>query len=182
MDPQIQSRFDAEFIAIKHKIQQEIIRLGFSVEKTKANELYQFINDLEKPVILPGEFASSKKPIPIVKEEERCVAIIMNGKQCQRKKTKNSCYCGTHGKQLSTTTASSSQVISVEGGGGATTDETIPQTVCMEKVEVEIREIRGIPYYVDKRNNVYKHEEIHQPNPTIIGKLQVETGEIVFVA
>lgn len=178
MDPQIQSRFDTEIIAIKHKIQQEIIRLGFSVEKTKANELYQFINDLEKPVLLPGEFAPSKKPIPIVKEEERCVAVIMNGKQCQRKKTKNSCYCGTHGKQLSTTTASSSGV----SCAGATTDETMPQTVCMDKVEVEIREIRGIPYYVDKKNNVYKHEEIHQPNPVIIGKLQVETGEIVFVA
>ena len=179
MDPQIQSRFDTEIIAIKHKIQQEIIRLGFSMEKTKANELYQFINDLEKPVLLPGEFAPSKKPIPIVKEEERCVAIIMNGKQCQRKKTKNSCYCGTHGKQLSTTTTSSLQV---KLGEGASNDETTSQTVCMDKVEVEIREIRGIPYYVDKKNNVYKHEEIHQPNPVIIGKLQVETGEIVFVA
>lgn len=174
MDPQIQSRFDTEFIAMKHKIQQEIIRLGFSLEKNKANELYQFINDLEKPVLLPGEFTPSKKPVPVVKEEERCVAVIMNGKQCQRKKTKNSCYCGTHGKQLTVQPAPL--------GGGATTDETVPQTVCMEKVEVEIREIRGIPYYVDAKNNVYKHEEIHQSNPTVIGKLQVETGEIVFVA
>ena len=40
------------------------------------------------------------------------------------------------------------------------------------KHEVEIMEIRGIPYFVDSFKNVYHHETINEVNPQIVGRLR----------
>jgi NADPH-dependent glutamate synthase beta subunit-like oxidoreductase len=40
------------------------------------------------------------------------------------------------------------------------------------KHEIEIMEIRGIPYFVDTFKNVYHHETINDLNPQIVGRLQ----------
>ena len=89
-------------------------------------------------------------------EEERCIAVNKSGIQCLRKRNKNKDYCGTHEKAL------------------------VPTSNNPVKVEIEIKEIRGIPYYIDKQNRVYKHENIHELEPTIIGTYFPEIKSISF--
>jgi len=58
------------------------------------------------------------------------------------------------------------------------------QTSKVEKVvkhEVEIIEVDGIPYYVDKQKNIYKHNTIYKINPSIIGKLCKEGEKTVIL-
>ena len=47
-----------------------------------------------------------------------------------------------------------------------------------EKIEVFVEEIRGIVYYIDKYNNVYKTEDILEgvENPKIIAKCVKDNG------
>ena len=48
------------------------------------------------------------------------------------------------------------------------------------KKEYEIHEVRGIPYYIDSKNLVYKHEEIYKSSPTVIGTFHRKEGIIQF--
>lgn len=48
------------------------------------------------------------------------------------------------------------------------------------KKEIEIVEVRGIPYFIDKQNRVYKHETIFTPNPIIIGEWNPQLRSIQF--
>lgn len=103
-------------------------------------------------------------------EPNVCKAITANGNPCKKKSKKNECYCNTH---LSSTTKK--QKIEKNNSEKRGESKKINNTR-----EVEIREIRGIPYYIDGKGNVYKHEEIQQENPSIIGKFIFETGLIEF--
>jgi hypothetical protein len=55
----------------------------------------------------------------------------------------------------------------------------------MEKTmryEIEIIDIDGIPYYVDKRHNVFRHETIGKPDPEMVARWELnETGKYVIV-
>jgi hypothetical protein len=51
-----------------------------------------------------------------------------------------------------------------------TTTKKKPKNII--KHEVEIVEIRGIPYFVDSFKNVYHHETINVLNPKIVGRLE----------
>jgi len=50
-------------------------------------------------------------------------------------------------------------------------------------MEVQIQEIKGILYYIDTSNNVYKTEDIlcNSKNPRIIAKYGVEDGIYKFI-
>lgn len=108
-----------------------------------------------------------------------CQAITTNGKPCKKKRTKQSCFCNTHlsvGRSVPSSSSSSSSDLS--------SPATIPppgKKTTAKTTEVEIREIRGIPYYIDANHRVYKHEEIHQDQPSVIGHYNVATGCIDFV-
>ena len=99
-----------------------------------------------------------------------CQAMTTNGKPCKKKSKKNACFCNTH---LSCGVKTPSELEK---------KQTPPVSKkSNETREVEIREIRGIPYYIDKKGQVYKHEEIQQDNPSIIGRFHFDTGVIEFV-
>ena len=42
-------------------------------------------------------------------------------------------------------------------------------------------EIRGIPYFIDKKNRVYQHEKVYELVPIIIGTYIPETKSITFI-
>ena len=48
------------------------------------------------------------------------------------------------------------------------------------KKEIEIVEVRGIPYFIDKQNRVYKHETIFTSTPIIIGEWNPQLRSIQF--
>lgn len=104
-----------------------------------------------------------------------CQAITTNGKPCKKKSKKNACFCNTH---ITATGGSNEPNIptTVEKRNGNSTCKKSNNTR-----EVEIREIRGIPYYIDKNGHVYKHEEIQQDNPSIIGHFNSQTCVIEFI-
>ena len=91
-----------------------------------------------------------------------CQAMTTNGKPCKKKSKKPACFCNTH---LSMPAKETPTVISSKRN---------------QTREVEIREIRGIPYYIDVNHNVYKHEEIQQDNPSIVGFIN-SAGSIEFL-
>lgn len=55
----------------------------------------------------------------------------------------------------------------------------------MEKTmryEIEVIDIDGIPYYVDKRHHVFRHETIGKPDPEIVARWELnESGKYVIV-
>ena len=141
-----QDFINQEFIRFKQAIQEQILLLDFA-EKNKQNQLFQFINEYEKPVL------AVKKPVPPLADELRCIAINSNRKRCARKRKAGCSFCDTH-----------------IGRGEAE----------MKTLEIEIIEVCGIPYFVDKFGNVYKHEYITEKDPPVIGKYAA--GAITFTA
>lgn len=139
-----QEFINQEFIRFKQAIQEQILLLDFT-EKNKQNQLFQFINEYEKPVL------AVKKPVPPLADEVRCIAINSNRKRCARKRKAGCSFCDTH----------------IQRGEAE-----------MKTLEIEIVEVAGIPYFVDKFGNVYKHECITEKNPPVIGKYMA--GNVVF--
>jgi len=86
-------------------------------------------------------------------QNNRCIAINISGNQCLRIRNKNSEYCGTHGKCLA------------------------PDA----KKKIEIQSVRGIPYFIDGQNHVYKHEEMQLTHPSVIGTFCRDTKKIKFL-
>jgi len=60
-------------------------------------------------------------------------------------------------------------------------DETVSTKTV--RYEVEVIEIDGIPYYVDKRGNVFRHETIGRTNPEIVARWKRDetTGKPVLI-
>jgi hypothetical protein len=109
------------------------------------------------------DFKKRKRIKNIVPQFELCVAKRANGEQCTRRKKTDGKYkneptnlCGTHVKGTPHGTVSN--------------DETIqkPNT----KVEVWVKDIKGINYYIDSQHNVYNPEDIlaNKVNPSVIAK------------
>jgi len=117
-------------------------------------------------LIIP--FFTRKKEMELL---QTCQAISTKGKPCKKKVKKDECFCNTH---LLTKNS--------QGNHPADKNSNIRNIIKKNSTrEVEIKEIRGIPYYIDKIGNVYKHEEIQQDNPSIIGQYDLQTGSITFV-
>ena len=106
------------------------------------------------------DFQKRKRIKNIVASNNLCTAKRANGEQCTRSKKMNGGdYCGTHIKgtphgEINSKTASDEKE----------THKT--------KIEIWVQEIKGINYYIDNANNVYKHEDIisNKQNPSVIAK------------
>lgn len=124
-----------------------------------------------------------------------CQAFTVNKKPCKKKSKKGFCFCNTH---LPASSSSSTSTLSTKflKDDAENLNEKDPVVPC-EKIrkeplkksnsgggggirEVEIKEIRGIPYYIDKNGYIYKHEEIQEENPSVIGRFQLN-GSIEFI-
>lgn len=106
-----------------------------------------------------------------------CQAITANGNPCKKKAKQGAQFCNTH---LSTKNENATNaVLSKKQGVDLEKKRTEPPKKSGIR-EVEIKEIRGIPYYIDHYGNIYKHEEIHQENPSVIGHYDLQTGCVIF--
>ena len=118
-----------------------------------GEEMAQVVYGVElKPFVIHTE--SKPRSKTIVPENERCIAMKAGKTQCTRRKTDSCAYCGTHIKGLP------------HGIIDKKTD-SVPTT----KREVRAEDIRGIVYYIDSQNNVYKTEDVMKNvvNPAVIG-------------
>jgi len=129
--------------------------------------------------------------------------IRKNGVRCARKHTKDNEYCSSHKKKDAAipSVAILQEGEKIEGKEGAKTVKQKKEKVKVEKKEnpkvdnkekekeqankiikheVQIIEVKGIPYYIDNKDNVYKHDTIYMLNPVIIGKINRQDMQIAF--
>jgi hypothetical protein len=136
------------------------------------SEFMQFIYDYNSIQMDETDFKKRKRIKNIVPQFELCVAKRANGEQCTRRKKTDGKYkdeptnlCGTHVKGTP---------------HGSITNDTVVQKT-NTKVEVWVRDIKGINYYIDSEHNVYNPEDIlaNKVNPSVIAKW-VKSGDDIY--
>ena len=130
------------------------------VDDYHAN-LMKMVMGYEKFKLCSEDLMKRKRVKNVVPLFDRCVAKRANGEQCTRRKKEGEGYCGTHTK----------------GRPHGSVNETPENVVTNKKVDVWIKEIKGIVYYIDGDNNVYDPEDIllNKINPKVIMKFSPPT-------
>jgi hypothetical protein len=138
----------------KNNIRDKILEISFE-EKTKINELIEYVYEYERLTFVKEDFIKRKRVKNSIPSTNRCNARRANGEQCTRRRKENCEFCGTHSKGVP---------------HGFMEEEDVTQST--QKLEVFAEDIQGIVYYIDKFNNVYKTEDIisGKDNPHIIAK------------
>lgn len=125
-----------------------------------TNEFLNFVYDFDSLAFTKDDFLKRKRVKSLVPQHERCTANRANGEQCTRRKQSGLNFCGTHHK----------------GTPHGIVSTNIPENTQYSKVEVFLKEIKGINYYLDGFSNVYKAEDIqcNKINPAVIAQYKVE--------
>jgi hypothetical protein len=154
MEKRINKRSETYVSTFKDNIRNKILEINFE-EKTKINELMEYIYDYERLVFVKEDFIKRKRVKNSIPSTNRCNARRANGEQCTRRRKDDCEFCGTHSKGVP---------------HGFMEEDNNNQST--QKLEVIAEDIQGIVYYIDKYNNVYKTEDIisGKENPTIIAK------------
>jgi virulence-associated protein VapD len=159
MEKRINTRIQQYISKFKDDIRAKLVELGF--ENTKpVNDLLEHIYEYDRLVLEKDDFVKRKRVQNAIPSSNRCNAKRANGIQCTRRRKTDCEFCGTHFK------GTPHGMI-----GECATDITAADNTT-QKMEVIATEIKGIVYYVDKYDNVYKTEDILQGvhNPAIIAK------------
>lgn len=149
---------------IKEWIQSNgmIIIKNNSQNHDMTSDMLKFIYDYNSITFNKEDFQKRKRTKNLVPHYELCRAKKANGNQCTRRKKIDCCYCGTH----------------IKGTPHGIIENT-DDIQKIQKVEVWVQEIKGINYYIDSNNNVYKSEDIisNKHNPNIIAKWILEDSQ-----
>jgi hypothetical protein len=165
MEKRLNKKIETYVTEFKDSIRSKITDLAFE-DKTKLNELLEFVYDYERLSIIKDDLIKRKRIKNSIPVNNRCNAKRANGEQCTRRR-KNKCeFCGTHVKGTP--------------HGFFQTDENLDNSI--QKMEVVAEEVCGIVYYIDKYNNVYKTEDIldGKQNPTVIAKCIKQNGTVTI--
>jgi hypothetical protein len=156
MEKKLNKTIEKYIITFKEDIKKKIISLNFE-EKSKVNELVQMVYDYNRLTITKDDLTKRKREKPVIPNINRCIANRANGEQCTRRKQMGFQFCGTHTK-------------GTPHGIIEQNNNTIQQI--NQKIEVNAEEIKGIVYYIDTFNNVYKTDDIltNKANPAVIAK------------
>tara|TARA_B100000963_G_scaffold361791_1_gene399685 strand:+ start:4307 stop:4831 length:525 start_codon:yes stop_codon:yes gene_type:complete len=158
----MESRISNKVSNYVHNFKDDIIKhlnlnSNSNCDLSFSQELAQFIYDYPGLVLEKSDFAKRKRVKNIVSFCDRCMAKRAEGEQCTRKRKGDSLFCGTH----------------IKGTPHGIIEETNKSSVVSQKqLHVIAQEIKGIIYYLDETENVYKTEDILQNkcNPQIIAK------------
>jgi len=147
--------------------------LGTIIDQLCKN-LTSFVYQYEKLKLTKEDFMKRKRVKNMVAVEQRCLAKRANGEQCTRKKKSGCDYCGTHTKGVPCS------IMDDESDGGDKAKQN------QQSVNIWVQNIKGIEYFIDGSQNVYKHEDVinNSTNPRIIAKYsKSESGafSIVFL-
>ncbi len=147
----------------KDDIRNKVVALGFQ-NTDPVNDLLEHIYEYERLVLEKDDFVKRKRIQNAIPSSNRCNAKRANGEQCTRRRRNDCEFCGTHFKGTPHGLACEPTI-----GVG----EERPT----QKHEVFAMDIKGIVYYIDRYDNVYKTEDVLQgvSNPTIIAKC-IKTG------
>jgi hypothetical protein len=161
MEKRLNKMIETYTTDFKDKMKNKILEMNFE-DKTKVNEILEFIYDYNRLVIEKEDLVKRKRIKNAIPTNNRCVAKRANGEQCTRRKKKECEFCGTHSKGVPNGMMLYTEMKSNEN----------------ENIEVFAEDIKGIVYYIDKNNNVYKTEDIlsGKENPLVISKCVKQDG------
>ena len=131
-----------------------------------CKQLTKFVYEYEKLKLTKEDFMKRKRVKNMVPIQQRCLAKRANGEQCTRKKKEGCDYCGTHTKGVPCS------IMDDENDGDK-------PKLNQQSVNIWVQNIKGIEYFIDSSQNVYKHEDVinNSTNPRIIAKYsKSETG------
>jgi hypothetical protein len=180
MEKHINQKLEQFQVAFKNDIKKWIVGHNVSIIENKDKhtvlngEFLQFIYDYNSMQMNESDFKKRKRIKNAVPQFELCVAKRANGEQCTRRKKTDGEYkdvvthfCGTHVKGTP--------------HGVITSDVEMPKPNA--KVEVWVKDIKGINYYIDANHNVYKPEDIltNKVNPSIIAKWVKVTDDVYSI-
>lgn len=166
MERRITNKVETHQIAFKDAIHEWLknneCHIKNNSDEDRTSEFLKFVFDHEALSFTKEDFQKRKRVKNVVSHFERCTAKKANGEQCTRRKIEGSCFCGTHVKGTPH---------GVSEGGAAETSN-------VNKIEVWVEEIKGINYYIDSNNNVYRAEDIveNKPAPSVIAKWELDNG------
>jgi hypothetical protein len=183
MERRISSKIDNYIIDLKDAVSSKIRELGSTASAALAYEvngsvvnnsvvitnatidqfckqLTSFVYEYEKLKLSKEDFMKRKRIKNTVSIELRCLAKRANGEQCTRKKKEGCDYCGTHTKGVP---------CSIMDDKNHDCDHA---KLNQQSVNIWVQNIKGIEYFIDGSQNVYKHEDVinNSPNPRIIAK------------
>lgn len=159
MEKRINTRIQQYVSKFKDDIRTKLVDLKFDNTK-QVNDLLEHIYEYDRLILEKDDFVKRKRVQNAIPSSNRCNAKRANGVQCTRRRKVNCEFCGTHFKGTP------------HGMVGESTFDTASGDNTNHKLEVIATEIKGIVYYIDKYDNVYKTEDILQgiDNPAIIAK------------
>jgi len=165
MEKRLNKKIESYVTSFKDSIRSKITDLEFE-DKTKLNELLEFVYDYERLSLVKDDLVKRKRIKNSIPVNNRCNAKRANGEQCTRRRKAKCEFCGTHVKGTP--------------HGFFQIDENTDNLI--QKIEVIAEDIHGIVYYIDKFNNVYKTEDIleSKQNPAIIAKCIKQNGMITI--
>lgn len=155
MEKRLNQKITTYISQFKDNLSNKIKSLNID-DKTKTNELLEFVYDYERLLLAKDDLIKRKRVKNSIPVTNRCVAKRASGEQCTRQRKEGCEYCGTH----------------VKGTPHGLINSIESNDSVSHKVEVFAEEIFGIVYYIDNFNNVYKTEDIVEgkQNPQIIAK------------
>ena len=182
MERRISGKIDGYIIEFKDALSSKIRELGTAASAAAASEssrsgpddcvagnttinqlckqLTTFVYEYEKLKLTKDDFMKRKRVKNTVSIELRCLAKRANGEQCTRKKKEGCDYCGTHTKGVPCSIMDDHE----ENGDKPKLNQ--------QSVNIWVQNIKGIEYFIDGSQNVYKHEDVinNSTNPRIIAK------------
>ena len=157
------NKLTGEYVtAFKNDLRDKITAINFE-NNTKINELLEFIFDYDRLAFSKEDFIKRKRIKNSIPTLNRCNAKRANDEQCTRRRKDDCEFCGTHSK-------------GTPHGLVLCGDVDQPTT---QRIDVFVEEIKGIVYYIDRFNNVYKTEDILEgkENPAIIAKYVITNNQ-----
>ena len=166
MEKRLNKKIEVYITSFKNEIKDKITSLTFQ-DKEKINDLLEFVYDYNRLILEKDDFAKRKRVKNSIPNINRCIAKRANGEQCTRRRKDDCEFCGTHSKGIP--------------HGSMQTNENEPN-INIQSLEVTAEDIKGIIYYIDKFNNVYKTEDILEgnENPQVIATA-VKVGNILTI-
>jgi len=159
MEKHVNKKTEDYVIEMKTNLRRKIMDLNFC-ETEKTNDLIEYLNEYERLVFAKGDFVKRNRLQKSIPHKNRCNAKLQNGEQCTRRKKSECSFCGTHTKNVPYGSV-----------------EIDPKKMNM-KVDVFAVEVKGIVFYIDGENNVFKTEDIleEKENPAVIAKAVFNNG------
>lgn len=155
----------------------------------KTSDLLKFVFDYTTFEFTKDDFQKRKRAKNTIPQNEKCVANRSNGQQCtRRRKPGHELLCGTHlkgtphGVYTNNNNCDNENQTKNSSSGGELSSSSSSSSSSNNKgtkVEVWVQEIKGINYYIDSVNNVYRTEDIisSKQNPDIIAKWKLNAND-----